>query len=105
MKASAITFIAAGAMLLAPTAWSAKPKAQPTLKDLEGRQVEVRTDKPVDAGSAKAMENYREFLNLKSNDPALRAEAMRRLGDLNLEAGEIERTERDQAVVESMQSS
>lgn len=105
MKASAVTFIAACAMLLTPTAWGAKPKPQPTLKDLEGRQVEVRTDKPVDAGSAKAMENYREFLNLKSNDPALRAEAMRRLGDLNLEAGEIERTERDQATVESMQSS
>ena len=56
----------------------------------------MRTDKPVDAGPTKAMENYREFLKLETKDPALRAEAMRRLGDLNLEAAEIERSERDQ---------
>jgi TolA-binding protein len=93
-----------GAALLAPPVLAGKAKPQPTIKDLEGRQVQVRTDKPVDAGAARAMENYREFLDLNAGDPALRAEAMRRLGDLNLEAGEIERTEREQAVVESMQS-
>ena len=64
----------------------------------------MRTDKPVDAGSARAMENYREFLNLKSNDPALRARAMRRLGDLNLEASEIERGEREQSSADALQS-
>jgi len=96
--------VVACAALLAPPVWAAKAKPQPTIKDLEGRKVEVRTDKPVDAGSSKAMENYREFLDLKAGDPALRAEAMRRLGDLNLEAGEIERTEREQAITESMQS-
>lgn len=105
MNALRLTLVTAFAVLLAPPAWSDKAKPQPTIKDLEGRQVEVRTDKPVDAGSSKAMENYREFLKLNAGDPALRAEAMRRLGDLNLEAGEIERTEREQAIVESMQSS
>jgi TolA-binding protein len=99
-----LPLLVACTVLLASPAWAAKAKPQPTIKDLEGRQVEVRTDKPVDAGPAKAMENYREFLDLNAGDPALRAEAMRRLGDLNLEAGEIERTEREQAVVESMQS-
>ena len=39
-------------------------------------------------GSAgKAMDNYRRFLELQNADPALRAEALRRLGDLSLEAG------------------
>ena len=37
------------------------------------------------------MENYRRFLELQNTDPALRAEAMRRLGDLSLETGELER--------------
>jgi tetratricopeptide (TPR) repeat protein len=42
-------------------------------------------------GAAKAMENYRQFLNLQNTDPRQRAEALRRLGDLNLESGELER--------------
>ena len=37
------------------------------------------------------MENYRHFLELQNTDPKLRAEAMRRLGDLNLDAGEMSR--------------
>ncbi len=37
------------------------------------------------------MENYKRFLELQKTDPELRAEAMRRLGDLNLESGEIDR--------------
>ncbi len=81
------------ALTLATAAQAQKPKSAPTLKDLEGRKVEVKTDKPVDTGQAKAMANYREFLSLKKGDPALRAEAMRRLGDLNLEAAELERGE------------
>ena len=75
-----------------------KPKPAPTLKDLEGRKVEVKPDKPVDTGQAKAMANYREFLSLKKGDPALRAEAMRRLGDLNLEAADLERGEGEVAM-------
>ena len=37
------------------------------------------------------MDNYRRFLELQKTDPQLRAEALRRLGDLNMEAGEGER--------------
>jgi tetratricopeptide (TPR) repeat protein len=67
-----------------------KPK---TIKDLKSKPVEVRKDNKVSATSSKAMENYRRFLELQKTDPALRAEAMRRLGDLNLESGELERME------------
>src|SRR5262249_10561162 len=46
------------------------------------------------------MENYRRFLELQQTDPKLRAEAMRRLGDLNLDAGEIERLEKEVTMVD-----
>ena len=105
MRLGAAMLIGSAALVVAMPGWCGKPKdAQPTVGDLAGRQVEVHTDKPVDAGASRAMENYREFLNLKSNDPALRAEAMRRLGDLNLEASEIERGEREQSASDAMQS-
>ena len=51
----------------------------------------VQPDAVPSGGAAKAMENYRQFLELQNADPKLRAEAMRRLGDLNLESGELER--------------
>jgi tetratricopeptide (TPR) repeat protein len=46
------------------------------------------------------MENYRRFLELQNTDPKLRAEAMRRLGDLNLDAGEMERMEKELTAVD-----
>jgi tetratricopeptide (TPR) repeat protein len=64
-----------------------------TLKDLQKRRVEIRRDAPSEANSTKAMDNYRRFLELQKTDPALRAEALRRLGDLSLESGELERME------------
>src|SRR5690606_38955739 len=80
--------------MLALTQALAAPKPR-TIKDLESRPVEVRTDAQVAASSSKAMENYRRFLELQHTDPQLRAEALRRLGDLNLEAGELERMEKE----------
>jgi tetratricopeptide (TPR) repeat protein len=68
------------------------PSQAPTIGDLDTKAVPVQryTKGPV-GGAAKAMENYRQFLQLQNADPKLRAEAMRRLGDLNLESGELER--------------
>lgn len=62
-----------------------------TIADLTKQQVDVRPDATVNGGSVKAMQSYREFLKLQNTDPKLRAEAMRRLADLNLETGELER--------------
>ena len=76
---------------------SAATKRAPTIGDLKGRQVEVNTDDRVDAGAEKARQNYQDFLKLERGDAALRSEAMRRLGDLDLEAGEYERIETDLA--------
>ena len=59
-----------------------------TIGSLEGKKVELREGKTVLGSSELARESYRDFLDLVSNDPELRAEAMRRLGDLELEATE-----------------
>jgi cellulose synthase operon protein C len=75
-----------------------EPKRQPTIADLKGRHVDVVPDAPTDANSSDlARQNYQEFLNLERGDAALRAEAMRRLGDLKLEAGEVNRIEKELA--------
>jgi TolA-binding protein len=94
----------AGAFLAGGPASSADKKKEATIKDLEGRQVEVRPNEKVDSSNQRAMAGYRAFLALKSADPKLRAEAMRRLGDLNLEAGEVERAERDVVASEMLQN-
>ena len=59
-----------------------------TIGSLEGKTVELRKGKTVLGSSELARESYRDFLDLVSDDPELRAEAMRRLGDLELEATE-----------------
>jgi len=65
-------------------------KEKDTIKSLEKKQVEIRTGKVILGSSSLARDNYRAFLDLVSDDPELRAEAMRRLGDLELEATEAE---------------
>ena len=80
------------ALALASGAVGAADKKGPqTIGDLKAKQVEVKKDTQVSATSSKAMDNYKRFLELQKTDPEKRAEAMRRLGDLNLEAGEIDR--------------
>ncbi len=66
-------------------------KKAATIADLAKQQVAVHPDAAVSGGTAKAMQSYRDFLNLQNTDARLRAEALRRLGDLNLESGELER--------------
>jgi len=67
------------------------PKPPATVGDLTKRTIEIHTDAVVSGGPTRAMESYQRFLQLQNADPKLRAEALRRLGDLNLEAGELER--------------
>ncbi len=79
---------------------AADKKDDRTIKDLESHPVAVNKNAKLDAGASKAMENYRHFLELQKTDPQLRAEAMRRLGDLNLDAGELERMEKEVTAVD-----
>ena len=61
-----------------------------TIKDLERAAVEVDTEAAIVGSEAKAMESYRLFLDVASDDPVLKAEAMRRLADLQLETADAE---------------
>jgi len=68
-----------------------EPPQAATLQDLESHPAQVVTGGKVSASEAAAMASYQQFLALQQTDPKLRAEALRRLGDLNLDAGEVQR--------------
>ena len=87
----AARIVAPLALLLAAATWAASASRAPTIGDLQQRRVEVRPAAPAAGSAARAMHSYRQFLELQNTDPKLRAEALRRLGDLNLESGELER--------------
>jgi tetratricopeptide (TPR) repeat protein len=75
--------------------------SQQTLGDLVRKApVPVQKNTSAAADSAKAMANYKRFLELQRTDPNLRAEAMRRLGDLNQESDQLENLDRDLAQVD-----
>jgi TolA-binding protein len=73
--------------LIAPV-FGAAVKKKDTIASLDKKTVEIRPGNVITNSADKARDNYRAFLDLVSDDPQLRAEAMRRLGDLELEATE-----------------
>jgi TolA-binding protein len=90
MKACIVSLIML--LALAPLA-GADLKKRDTIESLEKKDVEIRSGKVILNSTDLARDSYRAFLELVSGDPELRAEAMRRLGDLELDA-----TEADQLV-------
>jgi len=68
----------------------AQVKERDTIKSLENQTFEVRPGKLIVNSTDKARDSYRAFLDLVSDDPELRAEAMRRLADLELDAAETQ---------------
>jgi tetratricopeptide (TPR) repeat protein len=60
----------------------------PTLKALVGRSVDVPADAGIASNEQKAMAAYRDFLAAAPNLPTWRAEALRRLGDLEMDAAD-----------------
>ncbi len=87
--------VAAIALALAPSGVLAgkAPPPPPTLKDLKRAAPEIRAGETVAPDPDRAKELYRRFLELERGDSALRTEAMRRLGDLQIEAGDSARGE------------
>jgi len=96
------TLLLAAVLMLAlgPARAPAQQNPPRTIGDLSSKKVEVHKDTPAAASASRAMENYRRFLELQNTDPKLRAEAMRRLGDLNLDAGEMERLQNEVTMVD-----
>src|SRR5262245_8153625 len=86
-----LMLIAALSMLAAPSFAAEKKPQRPltgTIKDLEKREIKVEREPPSDVRAEQAIEQYRKFLELQSNNDKMRAEAMRRLGDLQVEVDE-----------------
>jgi cellulose synthase operon protein C len=85
------------------SAADAAQNAPPTIGDLVHKApVPVQKNTPAAADAARAMENYKRFLDLQRTDPNLRAEAMRRLGDLNQEGDQLDNLDQDLAHVDLM---
>lgn len=76
--------------LVASPVLADKVREKDTIASLEDKDIEVRKGNVIVGSTRLARDNYRAFLDLVSDDPELRAEAMRRLGDLELDATEAE---------------
>jgi len=72
---------------LAACASKRAPEEPPTLKTLAGRAIVVEADAGVEASEAQTISAYRKFLDVAPNAPQ-RAEAMRRLGDLEMDSAD-----------------
>ena len=92
--------LAAGVLACATPALADTVKKRDTIASLESKTVEVRPGRRIFDSSNKARDNYRAFLDLVSDDPALSADAMRRLGDLELEEGEAQQLAENIGAVE-----
>ena len=68
-------------------------KARDSIGQLETREVELKVEPSVIGGAASARDEYRRFLEISQDVPGLRMEAMRRLGDLSLVAGQDQEVE------------
>jgi cellulose synthase operon protein C len=101
-RVTCIAAILAGMTL--PAMSVADQKKPATIKDLDNQQVDINTDPPRNVDPTKTMDSYKRFLDLNAGDAALRAEALRRLGDLNLESSESERIERELATNEGLRA-
>ena len=88
MNARLLTLLAL--VLIGTSAQADNIKKRDTIESLEDKEVEIRTGKVIVGSTDLARDNYRAFLDLVSDDPELRSEAMRRLGDLELDATEAE---------------
>lgn len=66
---------------------TAKAPEPPTLKSLAGRQIEVQVEPGAPVPEDKAIAAYRKFLEVAPNAPQ-RSEALRRLGDLEMDTAD-----------------
>ena len=90
MNSCRIILLLLASVLALTSADAASVKKKDTIESLEKEEVEIRKGKVILASTDLARDSYRAFLDLVSDDPELRAEAMRRLGDLELDATEAE---------------
>ncbi len=78
-----------------PDAEAGRKDREPRLRDLQSRRVEIRRDIPVQADAEQAAQSYRAFLAIEDADPGMRAQALRRVGDLSYARSESLRSADD----------
>ena len=88
MLRAAFSIALCGAFLSSAPLAFADVKKEDTIESLEDKTVEIRPGKAIIHSTELARDNYKAFLELSTEDPDQRAEAMRRLGDLELDATE-----------------
>lgn len=86
VNASVIT-----ASVMISAANAAVPNEEGTVGALPDRTLDLRADQSISDGAVRALQNYKSFLDVSVETAASRPEAMRRLADLRLEAGELSR--------------
>ena len=89
----AVLLLLAVSPLPAEAARKATPTPPPTLQDLAKVPVTIDRNQPVTTDTTQATQSYEDFLKIEGTDPALRAQALRRVGDLKLASAEALRGE------------
>ncbi|MCW7538583.1 tetratricopeptide repeat protein [Aquabacterium sp. A7-Y] len=84
---SLLLLIAGGLCACSVLRKPASPDNEPTLRTLAGREVVVEPDPGIAVSEAQTIAAYREFLAAAPNAPQ-RSEAMRRLGDLEMDVAD-----------------
>jgi tetratricopeptide (TPR) repeat protein len=84
MKWRSLVLLICCSIVLAPAADAARKSKPATLGDLAKRSAPIDRAATVSADAAQAADSYQSFLQIEGADAALRAQALRRLGDLRL---------------------
>lgn len=66
-----------------------------TIKSLESRKLKIERETAIEKSREKAIQSYRDYLNIAPKD-TLRPEALRRLGDMEIESAEQGAANREQ---------
>ena len=77
----------------APADAARKSQEPATLGDLAKRSAPIHRDEAVEAEAGQAARSYEDFLRIPGADPGMRAQALRRLGDLRLAEAETLRAQ------------
>jgi len=84
---SLVLIVAAAALAACASKKTGTPDNEPTLKVLAGRSIEVGPDKGITATPEQTIAAYTKFLEIAPKAPQ-RPEAMRRLGDLEMDSAD-----------------
>ena len=94
MSARIAFVVLVGLAALPQLADAARKSREPaTLGDLASRSAPIRREEAVEAEAGQAARSYEDFLKIPDTDPGMRAQALRRLGDLRLAEAESRRAE------------